>query len=197
MLYIPRGHVHAARTVKTTSVHLSVGIHPKTWIDLFASAVDAARSDSRFRAALPPGYFNGSEVQERFKELAAALSPLLDAEYALGHLAQKWFVAPTPPPDGDFLADDVELTPETVIKVRKDFICRAFQGKDHAGVQYSGGRIVGPAKVGPALRKLFADRRLAVRDLAENLTEREAKVLATRLVRDGLLEVESKGAEDA
>lgn len=196
MLYIPRGHVHSARTMDTVSIHLSVGIHPKTWIDLFSAAINAVRSDSRFRGALPPGYFDSAGLRDRFEELAASLPALLDAELALGHLAQSWFVDHSPPPGDDFLAGEPELTADTVVRVRDGVICQVFQGAGYAGIRYSGGRIAGPAKIGPALDALRRRRRSTIRELDEKLSAREAVVLVRRLIRDGLLEVEGAGAID-
>lgn len=190
MLYIPRGHVHSACTTDSISVHLSVGIHPKTWLDLMCAAIKASRADSRLRGALPPGYFTSGALRDGFAELAAALPGLLDSERALGQLAQDWLVDRPPPPGDDFLDEAPILSADTVVRLRDGVICHVFETDGQAGIRYSGGKIAGPAKIGRALHSLCRHRRSAIRDLDPGLSEREALVLVTRLVRDGLLEIE-------
>jgi lysine-specific demethylase/histidyl-hydroxylase NO66 len=56
VLYLPRGAIHAARTSAVASLHLTVGVHAVTWIDLLAAAARCARHDPRFRKALPPAF---------------------------------------------------------------------------------------------------------------------------------------------
>lgn len=189
MLYIPRGFVHAAHGTDSTSLHLSVGVHPKTWADLFSAAVLAARSNDQFRGALPPGYFSSSGIDSKFKELAATLTDLLDGEAALGRLAQDWFVNDPPPPGDAFLKDMPDLTPDTVLRIRNGVISRMIAGPGYAGVQYSGGRIIGPGKIQPALKAILDRKVFPLGSLEDALSAREAKVLAGRLVKDGLLEV--------
>ena len=56
MLYVPRGHVHAARASQGEhSVHLTVGVTPLTWADLLCEAVNTVSwSDASLRQGLPP-----------------------------------------------------------------------------------------------------------------------------------------------
>ena len=194
LLYIPRGHVHSACATEGLSLHLSVGVHPRTWLDLMAAAIRAARSDGRLRSALPPGYLDGGALAGGFAELASALPGLLDADRALDQLARDWVVERPPPPDDDFLEAPPAVAGGTIVRLRDSVTCQAFAANGQAGLHYSGGSLVGPAKIGPALRGLCRDRRCAVRDL-EGLNEREAVVLATRLLRDGVLDVERDAAE--
>lgn len=196
MLYIPRGHVHAARTTDSTSMHLSVGIHPKTWIDLFCAAVQAARSDDRFRGALTPGYFNAESLHQKFSELAEALPDLLSSDRALDHLAQDWFVSHQPPPNDDFMDGNPNLQATTTVSIRDGVICRLIDGPGYAGIQYTGGRIVGPAKIGSALKNIVQKRSFVLSALDNTLTEREVMVLVNRLIRDGLLQIESQEKTD-
>lgn len=189
VLYIPRGHVHAARTEETTSVHLSIGVHPKTWIDLMAAAVNAARSDPRFRGALPPGYFTSGDPEAQFADMAAALPGLMDAESAIGHLAQSVFVDRPPPPGDDYLDAEPELGPDTRIERRPGVICRMLDGTGFAGVLYSGGKIIGPAKIGPALQRALDAPSVTLAQMEDPLSDREVAVLVRRLIRDGLLRV--------
>lgn len=53
-LYLPRGFVHRAHTTSDTSLHLSLGVHPRTWYDLLQRVTERAADDPRFRTALGP-----------------------------------------------------------------------------------------------------------------------------------------------
>ncbi|HJQ27218.1 MAG TPA: cupin domain-containing protein [Blastocatellia bacterium] len=190
VLYIPRGHVHSARTTGVASLHLTVGVNIATWIDFFAAAVSAARSDERFRRALPPGFFNQADaMREPFRALLDALPQYLSLDDGLGRLAEK-LIAQTPPPAGDdLLSDEVELDLNTVLSHRVGVICRTLEGPGYAGIQYSGGKLIGPTKIAPALRFITEHTEFAVGSLAGDLAEREKLILARRLIREGLLEV--------
>ncbi len=191
LLYIPRGHVHAARTTGEASLHLTVGVNVVTWIDLFTAAVAAVRDDARFRRALPAAFLHEpGGMGERFLELLAELPRRLKLDDALGRLAEQLIVRTPPLPAGDFLGDEAELAPDTVLARRPGVICRVTEGPDYAVIQYSGGKIVGPAKVAAALRHVAAREAFSFSSLPGDLNEREKLVLARRLIRDGLLEVQ-------
>jgi hypothetical protein len=74
VLYVPRGVLHDAVSEAELSCHLTVGLHPKTYLDLILTAVTiAADRDPRFRKYLPPGSF---KVQDG--DIAAAVVLMRD-----------------------------------------------------------------------------------------------------------------------
>jgi hypothetical protein len=109
-------------------------------------------------------------------------------EDALGRLAEELLVNKQPPPDEDFFAEEIELQADTKLQRRRGRICRVVEGAGHATIQYSGGRITGPAKIAQALKYVAEHRSFAIRSLPGDLSDREKIVLARRLVREGLLE---------
>ncbi len=93
VLYIPRGALHDAVAGDELSCHLTIGLHPKTYLDAILAAVTfAADHDPQFRKYLPLGSFaidddavaearrlmslvsqeSFREVQEAFRELLAS-----------------------------------------------------------------------------------------------------------------------------
>lgn len=61
-LYLPRGFVHQAESLDQPSVHLTIGIHVLTWLDLLSVALDqSARRHEGFRQALPVGWLNNNQ----------------------------------------------------------------------------------------------------------------------------------------
>lgn len=74
VLYVPRGVLHDAVSEAELSCHITVGLHPKTYLDLILTAVTiAADRDPRFRKYLPTGSF---KVQDG--EIAAAVGLMRD-----------------------------------------------------------------------------------------------------------------------
>jgi hypothetical protein len=48
-LYLPRGWLHEAKTSKTDSLHLTVGVNVYTWMDAFRAALDNCAGEVGFR----------------------------------------------------------------------------------------------------------------------------------------------------
>jgi ribosomal protein L16 Arg81 hydroxylase len=72
-LYLPRGFVHQANTLEEPSVHLTIGVHVLTWLDLLTVALgQAANQNESLRRALPVGLFkeasNPGEFEKEFAE---------------------------------------------------------------------------------------------------------------------------------
>jgi hypothetical protein len=76
-LYVPRGLLHDAVAQDGLSCHITIGIHPKSYLDLILAAVAiAADRDSRFRKYLPPGSFAVGDAEiETARELLRGVSP--------------------------------------------------------------------------------------------------------------------------
>jgi hypothetical protein len=54
-LYLPRGWVHSARSMDTTSIHMTIGVSALTHLDVVRAVVDTLALDGQFRKALPIG----------------------------------------------------------------------------------------------------------------------------------------------
>lgn len=66
LLYIPRGFVHHARSTDTTSLHITLGTHPRPWSEVFSSALKRlVDTDPRFRRSLPPGIAAAGALEPR------------------------------------------------------------------------------------------------------------------------------------
>jgi ribosomal protein L16 Arg81 hydroxylase len=54
-LYLPRGWIHSAQALKTTSIHLTVGVAPLTGIDVARTVIDELTTAQTYRKSLPMG----------------------------------------------------------------------------------------------------------------------------------------------
>jgi hypothetical protein len=196
LLYMPRGHIHEAFTSDSLSLHLTVGIKVYRRVDLLHRALEIVSGrDARFRASLPPGLLTGGTTPEAeaelFGELLRALAEDARADEAIDRVAAD-FLAKLPALPGDsFAAVDVNgIGPDTMLERVRGAICREVQlANGRVGLQFPGGSLEGPPKIGPALHFIARTRRFAVHELAGGLTSDGKLVLVRRLVRDRLLQV--------
>ena len=54
-LYLPRGWIHSAQALETTSIHLTVGVAPLTGIDVARTVIDELAAIQAYRKSLPMG----------------------------------------------------------------------------------------------------------------------------------------------
>ncbi|HEX2285276.1 MAG TPA: cupin domain-containing protein, partial [Mycobacterium sp.] len=54
-LYLPRGWVHSAQALATTSIHLTIGVSASTGVDVARAVVDQLAGIEKFRKSLPMG----------------------------------------------------------------------------------------------------------------------------------------------
>ena len=54
-LYLPRGWVHSAQAMEATSIHLTIGVSPRTGIDVVRTVVEQLAATDAFRRPLPMG----------------------------------------------------------------------------------------------------------------------------------------------
>jgi hypothetical protein len=71
-LYLPRGWVHSALSMESTSIHLTIGVSALTQFDVVRAVVDTLAMDSAFRRSLPMGI----DVTNR-DEMAATASKIV------------------------------------------------------------------------------------------------------------------------
>ena len=188
VLYIPRGHVHAARATQTVSYHLTIGVHVVTWLDVLSAAMASARQDSRYRQALPPGFLHGTDgLVETMASLASGLGRFLTLEEGLAGLGPRLLSA-QPPPREDLLGPAPEPTLDMPLRRRGGVFGHVSLRSGMAVFQYSGGVMAGPAKIAPALRHVAMQAQWTPRQLPGDLAEKERLVLAGRLLRDGIVE---------
>jgi ribosomal protein L16 Arg81 hydroxylase len=75
-LYIPRGWPHFASTTGDASIHLTLGVHVLTWLDVLAAVLERAREYPELRAAVPVA--DAAAFEEGFTAAADTLEALLE-----------------------------------------------------------------------------------------------------------------------
>jgi hypothetical protein len=94
LLYIPRGHWHVALPQAEPTLHLTIGIHNRTGLDLLRWLSDSLRESGEFRQDLPR-FASREERREHVARLRAELLKTLDDD-SLERYLKEYDEAATP-----------------------------------------------------------------------------------------------------
>jgi ribosomal protein L16 Arg81 hydroxylase len=177
-LYLPRGWLHQALTSDDDSLHITVGINVRRWIDEARAELDAAEGELAFRQTIdadePPTLpsLDADAIRARARErFVRSRRPILD-----GQLSELRAL------DALTGADDVERR-DTVI-ADLDGTTLAFEGK---ALRF-------PARLAPELEFLVTtETSFRASELPGELDEAGRLVLVRRLVREGFLRRTASG----
>jgi len=189
-LYLPRGFVHRAWTTSDASLHITIGVHARTWFHALKDLARRAADDPEFRVTLPAAIDEKPEVLralvhewlDRQPESALAGALELDACRQLaesaGYHAGRLVEATRP-------VDDA-----TVVRLRHAAGLLSLASDDGDLVVRSPDHEIRlPERVRPALEFLVGQRSIAVADLAPFLDPAGRVVLVRRLLADGVLTI--------
>ncbi len=199
LLYVPRGFYHKVATTDETSLHISVGIHPTSWLDLVKQSLDfTAFEQPELRRALRPGFLDSAAVRrdmaDTMQRLAKILADDLPYEAALDSMVRTQTRARIHPPDGHF-ADLERLTDlqlDSTVQRRAGLVCHISQSAEHAVLHFGPTEVSTPIAVLPALQFICDNRQLEVADLPAPLSDNSKLVLTRRLIREGLLSIKDR-----
>jgi len=194
VLYIPRGFPHDAVAREEVSVHVTVGILTKTWLDVWRTVMERAPDHAPFREALPVGFARdpaalASEMAARLPELVVWVEETAGPEVAEAFVRAFW-QGRRPVLDGQLLqvAGLARTGPESRFRRRPGVFEVRLEGEE-AVASLGSHELRMPAFAAPALRKVAeADETVRPADLP-GLDEGSALVLLRRLVREGAVEV--------
>ncbi|MCV7282106.1 cupin-like domain-containing protein [Mycolicibacterium flavescens] len=77
-LYLPRGWVHSAQALDSTSIHLTIGVSPVTVLDVARSVVEQLAGSEAFRRALPLGA-DPTEADETMATVSKVMAEMVGA----------------------------------------------------------------------------------------------------------------------
>jgi hypothetical protein len=170
-LYLPRGWLHQALTSERDSLHLTIGVNVRTWLDDARAALDERTGDLELRRSA------GGEPP---------VLPTLDAETAAARAWRRLVRTRRPILDGqlselralDSLGLETELVRRDTVIAELDGSTLCFEGRD----------LRFPARVAAELEFLVtAGGPFRAADLPGTLDEAGRLVLVRRLVREGFL----------
>ncbi|MBA2772852.1 MAG: cupin [Nocardioidaceae bacterium] len=195
-MYLPTGTPHAARTQQTASLHVTVGINLTSWRELLQRTVTDVLADPAFDDRLPVGYPDdptvlADELIDQLRRVADRLTTV-DVRARADDEARRFFTTRTPLLRGA-LTDRLlvaALEDDTDLVRRADAVCVVRAAADERVLLLLGDRELRmPARLTPVLEYIREQQQLRPQDLADWLDPASRLVLASRLVREGLLQV--------
>lgn len=195
LLYIPRGHVHEAKTADSASVHVTVGVRCFQWSDLLSEVLSlATQHDVELRRSLPVGFMDSdADHAALIAELPRLVRSLVDRDQgreAIGRLKQRLIQRMRPLPDAHLtVLDRLEhLGIESLVAKRAGLMCHVVATEQGVEIEFPGNRLTGPPAIEPALRFMATrPEPFAVAQLPGPLSDQSKLVLAKRAIKEGLL----------
>ncbi|MBA2462034.1 MAG: hypothetical protein H0V45_09765 [Actinobacteria bacterium] len=171
-LYLPRGWLHQALTSDTDSLHITVGVNVRTWLDEAQAALESSSGNVEFRRAI-----GGEEPPEL---------PALDREAARERARRRLVRTRRPILDGQLseLRAVDSLTIQTTLE-RRDTVIADL---DRTTLSFEGRELEFPARLTDELAFLVeTEEPFTPADLPGRLDDAGRLVLVRRLVREGFL----------
>ena len=195
VLYVPRGSMHAARTLDDYSIHLTLSLIHVSYLDVLEALTRCAVEDRWFRRSLPLGSGDAGvissstvakEVAEHLVEFVGNSNPA-DVEWEVRTAAYGETIRPTIPVFSQYEAAR-RLDDDTVVTARPDLVCRVAKNEETIEIGTdSKRRVVIPAQATAAVELLLSGKDVRVADLAACLTGEERRNLVDTLLTESVI----------
>ena len=193
-LYIPRGWIHKAESRDMSSLHLTIGVHPLRWGQVFLGAVtELIKKDQRFRSALPAGFATCAQQRQvtlnYFHELFSVVTQGIDPVDLLDDAVSSARCGTQPYLKGHLLdlhkIDQIDQS--TRLKIRNIDGLSIEDDDSIVRVSYHGKVMECPAVLSESLRFVTGKEVFTTSELPDMLTTKDKLVFTRRLVKEGLL----------
>ena len=191
-LYLPRGFVHEARTSTDLSVHVTIGIHALTWLDLIAVSLGQfGHKDPRFRKALPVGFNQrsaGASFKEEFGGLLQTFSRAADVSSALEEIDSSLIWNQQAVGEGSIIQGEATaLTADTTVEHRPGLLSRFVVDGDIVRLAAAHSDVSLPKHFEPTLRFVSENRSFRIGAMPGGLSDHSKINLVHRLIKNGFL----------
>jgi ribosomal protein L16 Arg81 hydroxylase len=196
-LYVPRGLAHdAVAENEGSSLHVSVGLFPPLWLDLFGLLLEEAKGDVRFRRSpmceLLMGTSRGLQAGQReLPLLLQLLQDRFDARHLLAEHSARALAEMTQSNNGrlfDYLSGD-SLSLETIVARRQEIHCVQEHAEGRTTLKFYEKELSFPNAVAPAIDCVFEREQFPVREVQNNLDDPSKLTFIRKLIKEGLVRV--------
>ncbi len=192
VLYLPRGWIHSATADGEVSIHLTIGIHQFTRMDVLRRAINQLAQSEEFRASLPIGAGTSprsldDEVARTLKDVAATIESV-SVPTLSDNIARNFRRQTRPEPIGPLeqLAAVRGLTPEGQLRLRRGLVATVSELEDGRIRLICGARrLTMPSQCRAALDQFATGEVLTVGRLPE-LDEADSLTLSRRLLSEAV-----------
>lgn len=198
LLYLPRGFPHEAHTAGDgVSCHLTVGVSPITYTDLFAVALGgAAGSDIRLRRPLPIGFGSRQDAFEKMREsfdtILGDLQHLLDVRQGSSELSGLFHRNRKAPLESQLLnpvqpSDLYALSLDTRVHLRRGAVLGLDYGNKPPQLIFGAKKFDMDDSFVSACQYAISQRSFCPRMLPDALTDLEKVEFVRQLIDKGIL----------
>jgi ribosomal protein L16 Arg81 hydroxylase len=190
LMMVPRGYPHRARTKRSNSIHMTVGVHPPTWQDFFLTILSRTLLETRslesFRSDChvcnSTRDVRKKYAQNMLNQFVGIARSIIASDYFLDYWAAH---AGMDTHDGVH-ADTPPLHRGTVF-LRQGGFCIINRIGDRIHFWYNNKKLVMPSYVSDSLEFIATTPRFGLRDLPAGLTTMGQMVLVKKLCAIGFL----------
>jgi ribosomal protein L16 Arg81 hydroxylase len=202
-LYIPRGMVHEAHTSNDlSSFHITMGILPTNWIDIFRELLSSMESDREFRKALPYDGSTTSIDEDLFRDQFSVLTDLVRKTtdpIQLWKKQQAKLRAKRSTSDPLRLKNIVKnepINPDTVFSLSSNVICEIQVEEQNMHISFYNKRITFPMSVMPSVKSILeSSGQFGFANLQPDLSEKSKHLLLNKLHSEGLINIVGSSKE--
>jgi ribosomal protein L16 Arg81 hydroxylase len=194
-LYLPRGWVHSAVAMETTSIHLTIGVSAVTGVDVARAVVDQLANVGDFRKSLPMGSAPTdqnamiatvtkaiAEMVDLLRDDASMLSAGAAAQLSRQHV-ERTRPVPVRPLASLAAADDASTTP---VQWRHGLVAALEHNGDRVVLRLPDRTMTFPTSCGDAMQALHSGKITDAGGLP-GLDRADATVLIRRLLREAVV----------
>lgn len=198
-LYIPKGQIHQAKTSTEVSLHITLGVHSISWYkfmcEIFTQSLqEVCEKDASYHRSIPMhSVENVDEVSGRWMRVMHSIQDHSDLTRMIERMQNKAVRRRQPWLKGQLfeLQRLDSISEATKVYVRRDVIARVFADQNLVYLIFDGKEISFPLVIEPYLEFLLKQNHFKVSDLPDSLEENSKIVLIRRLVKEGLLKIDS------
>jgi ribosomal protein L16 Arg81 hydroxylase len=196
LLYLPRNLAHAARTHKSASIHVSLGLMPVYGFRLMEELAVLAQDHPGFQQPVPPEFAGQAarqlfeaEFVQRLRDLITERLPcqLIERRFQslLETQSKGWA--------GRFsdLSRIEEMTADTVVCARSGIVHAVEDDGKFLNVRFADSRISLPKFLKQCLDRILSDTPFAIREMQGMASDLDKVELARKFVRKGFLAIVS------
>ena len=195
LLYFPRGTIHSARAQTKSSLHLTFGLFPVTWEDIFVQAIRQLSAEhSELSASLPADFLsaaNAEALQDKLDQFAPLLLEKLQFGQAYSSLAADLVKNAPALPSGHFshFRHLHEIEADTLVSLRDGVIAHLAQSGQEVALRYPGQALSFPENHAEALRFIIEKNQVLVRDIPLPGPEQDRVCFVRQLICKGFLKL--------
>lgn len=190
-LYVPRGRFHSAKANSEPSLHVTIGLFPPTWLDIFHQRLDQLKSDARFRRAPVPG------DTAKLAALVEAFGLGFDLAATRTQIASAGLSVEGQPAQGR-LMDTIGLNALSIdsrLRVRHEATIGIERRSNRLVVRGIGSEVGLPLRAEPLVMALLNRQgEFRLGEVETNLDTQSVLVVARALVRDGVVALAGSNA---